>query len=105
MANTLTGDAAGQNQFGGTTQSPDPNGGKATVERTKLVTWTLDTLQRMRNFRRPFDQRRAYFYKQYIGIRDRRMYPDNLTPRSNTFVPYPKSNVDAVVSRVHDAFF
>ena len=76
-----------------------------TTDRNVLITWTLDTLQRMRNFRRPFDQRRAYFYRQYIGQRDRRMYPDNLTPRSNTFVPYPKSNVDAVVSRVHDAFF
>lgn len=104
MANTLTGDSAG-NQ----TQSGDPNGGQSqgqsVTDKNKLVTWTLDTLQRMRNFRRPFDQRRAYYYRQYIGQRDRRMYPDNLTPRSNTFVPYPKSNVDAVVSRVHDAFF
>jgi hypothetical protein len=33
------------------------------------------------------------------------MYPDNLTPRSNTFVPIPKSNVDHIVARTHDAFF
>jgi len=76
-----------------------------TLNRNRLTTWTLDTLQRMRNFRRPYDQRRAYFYRQYIGQRDRRMYPDNLTPRSNTFVPIPKSNVDHIVSRIHDAFF
>jgi hypothetical protein len=76
-----------------------------TVDRNRLTTWVLDTLQRMRNFRRPYDQRRAYFYRQYIGQRDRRMYPDNLTPRSNTFVPIPKSDVDTIVARVHDAFF
>ena len=75
------------------------------TDRNRLTTWVLDTLQRMRNFRRPYDQRRAYFYRQYIGQRDRRLYPDNLTPRSNTFVPIPKSNVDHIVARTHDAFF
>ncbi len=75
------------------------------TDRNRLTTWVLDTLQRMRNFRRPYDQRRAYFYRQYIGQRDRRMYPDNLTPRSNTFVPIPKSNVDHSVARSHDAFW
>lgn len=114
MANTLTGDMNGGMVQGGaqslppgqsaTTTAQQTNTGLVT-DRNNLITWTLDTLQRMRNFRRPYDQRRAYFYRQYIGQRDRRMYPDNLTPRSNTFVPYPKSNVDAVVSRVHDAFF
>jgi hypothetical protein len=63
------------------------------------------TLARLRNFRRPYDQRRSYFYRQYVGQRDRRLYPDNITPRSNTFVPYAQSNVDAVVGRVRDAFF
>lgn len=83
-----------------------PGAGVGTItDRNRLTTWVLDTLQRMRNFRRPYDQRRAYFYRQYIGQRDRRMYPDNLTPRSNTFVPIPKSNVDHLVARVHDAFF
>src|SRR5919108_3316070 len=75
------------------------------TDRNRLTTWVIDTLQRMRNFRRPYDQRRAYFYRQYIGQRDRRLYPDNLTPRSNTFVPIPKSDVDTIVSRIHDAFF
>src|SRR5208283_2501554 len=70
----------------------------------KLV-WAKAALARMRNFRRPYDQRRSYFYRQYIGQRDRRMYPDNMTPRSNTFVPYSQSNVDAVVARTRDAFF
>lgn len=114
MAQTLQGDAASTMQATPTPVGPSNVTGngpddQATQgmekDRNKLTTWVLDTLQRMRNFRRPYDQRRAYFYRQYIGQRDRRMYPDNLTPRSNTFVPYPKRNVDAIVDRVHDAFF
>lgn len=119
MAQTLQGDAASTMQATGTPNGPSnvtgfgpnattemnrTNGGLVT-DKTTLSTWVLDSLQRMRNFRRPYDQRRAYFYRQYIGQRDRRMFPDNLTPRSNTFVPYPQSNVDAIVGRVHDAFF
>lgn len=119
MAQTLQGDAASTMQATGTPNGPSnvtgmgpnattqmnrTNGGLVTDNNT-LTTWVLDSLQRMRNFRRPYDQRRAYFYRQYIGQRDRRMFPDNLTPRSNTFVPYPQSNVDAIVGRVHDAFF
>jgi hypothetical protein len=112
MANTLFGEGMGQPSgpavvSGGpdaTTISNSTQTGLIT-ERAKLSTWVLNNLQRLRNFRRPYDQRRSYFYRQYIGQRDRRMFPDNLTPRSNTFVPYPKSNVDTVVSRVHDAFW
>jgi len=118
MANTITGDSAvmsatGSNALGTgstidaigagkTAQNPDS---ALTADRNALCQYTLDQLQRLRNFRRPYDQRRAYFYRQYIGQRDRKMFPDNITPRSNTFVPYASSNVDAVVSRVHDAFF
>lgn len=65
----------------------------------------VDHLRRMRYFRRQYDQRRALFYRQYLGQRDQRYFPDNLTPRSNTFVPYPFSNTEEVVSRVHDAYF
>lgn len=113
MPQTLQGNAASTMQATGTPNGPSnvtgdgpqqPNANQ-TTSKNVLTTWVLDTLQRMRNFRRPYDQRRAYFYRQYIGQRDRRMYPDNLTPRSNTFVPYPKRNVDSIVSRVHDAFF
>lgn len=119
MANTLTGESAGMSASGSnalgtgstidaigagkTAQNPDQQLGK--VNRPQLTQWVLDQLQRLRNFRRPYDQRRAYFYRQYIGQRDRRLYPDNLTPRSNTFVPYASSNVETVVSRVSDAFF
>lgn len=95
---TVTGNGPAETQ----TQNPDNS---LTIDRTRLTTWVLDTLQRMRNFRRPYDQRRAYFYRQYVGQRDRKLYPDNLTPRSNTFVPIPKSNVDHIVARTHDAFF
>lgn len=118
MANTLSGQAAGMSADGSsnvgtgstidaigagkTAQNPDQS---LTVNRNQLTQWVLDQLQRLRNFRRPYDQRRAYFYRQYIGQRDRRLYPDNITPRSNTFVPYASSNVETFVSRVHDAFF
>lgn len=66
---------------------------------------TVNDLSRMRYFRRQYDQRRAYFYRQYVFQRDQRYYPDNTTPRSNTFVPYIFSNVETVISRVMDAFF
>jgi hypothetical protein len=118
MAQTITGDAAVTSATqpnnvgtdstidsigaGKTAQNPDQS---LTVDRNQLTQWTLDQLQRLRNFRRPYDQRRAYFYRQYIGQRDRRLFPDNITPRSNTFVPYASSNVETVVSRVSDAFF
>lgn len=82
--------------------SADPNAAHANDNKLQ---WAKSTLSRLRNFRRPYDQRRSYFYRQYVGQRDRRLYPDNLTPRSNTFVPYAQSNVDAVVSRTRDAFF
>ena len=118
MPNTITGEAAVAQATGSsavgtgstmdaigagkTAQNPDQS---LTVDKNVLTQWTLDQLQRLRNFRRPYDQRRAYFYRQYIGQRDRRLYPDNLTPRSNTFVPYASSSVEAVVSRVNDAYF
>ena len=82
-----------------------PNSSALTMNQNDRMVWAKASLARMRNFRRPYDQRRSYFYRQYIGQRDRRMYPDNLTPRANTFVPYSQSNVDAIVSRTRDAFF
>jgi hypothetical protein len=59
----------------------------------------------MLDYRRQYDSRRAVFYRQYVGQRDAQKFPDNKTSRSNTFVPYPLSNVETVVSRVSDAFF
>lgn len=108
MPNTLTAEAGvssatSSNALG---SGPTNNSNVASVnDRGVLCQYTLDQLQRLRNFRRPYDPRRAYYYRQYIGQRDRKVFPDNITPRSNTFVPYGSSNVDAVVSRVHDAFF
>ena len=90
---------ANQPEVNGGVQKPLASGDTAKLD------WAKSTLSRLRNFRRPYDQRRSYFYRQYVGQRDRRLYPDNLTPRSNTFVPYAQSNVDAVVARVQDAFF
>ena len=63
------------------------------------------SLRRMTDYRRQFDQRRAIFYRQYVGQRDAQKFPDNVTNRANTFVPYPLSNVETIVSRVDDAFF
>lgn len=74
-------------------------------ESRALVVSTVNELRRMRFFRRQYDPRRAYWYRQYLGQRDTRYYPDNLTPRSNIFVPYPRNNVETVVSRTQDAFF
>src|SRR5271170_4006193 len=115
MANTITGEnavmsATSSNSLGtgstpGSTMQATTDPSDARVQDANIKQWTLDQLQRLRNFRRPYDQRRAYWYRQYIGQRDRRLYPDNLTPRSNTFVPYSRSNVDSVVAHVHDAFF
>lgn len=114
MAQTLTGPIpamggtssdSGQGVTGGASTNDAITGVNPKNDLENLKQWTLNQLQRLRNFRRPYDQKRAYFYRQYIGQRDRRMYPDNITPRSNTFVPYPSSNVEAMVSRVHDAFF
>jgi hypothetical protein len=61
--------------------------------------------ERMLFFRRQYDQRRAFFYRQYVAQQDRKTFPDNATPRSSTFVPYPLSNVEQIVARVSDAFF
>jgi hypothetical protein len=65
----------------------------------------LAALRRMTDFRRQYDQRRSIFYRQYVGQRDAQKFPDNITNRANTFVPYPLSNVETIVSRVDDAFF
>lgn len=75
------------------------------MEKSKIVMRTIEGLRRMRYFRRQYDPRRAYWYRQYVGQRDQRFYPDNLTPRANTFVPYARSQVETVTARVHDAFF
>lgn len=65
----------------------------------------LRFLRRATDYRRQFDQRRAIFYRQYVGQRDTQKFPDGTTNRANAFVPYPLSNVETIVSRVDDAFF
>lgn len=83
-----------------------PDRANAPVGQTgDLVTPALASLRRMLNYRRQYDARRATFYRQYVGQRDAQKFPDNITSRSNTFVPYPLSNVETIVSRVMDAFF
>lgn len=62
-------------------------------------------LSRMLRFRRPYDPIRFKWFRQYVSSRDQKMFPDGLTPRANTFVPYAFSNVETVVARTHDAFF
>lgn len=75
------------------------------ARRVKKLQFVAAELKRMRYFRRQYDLRRAYYYRQYLGQRDDKFYPDNVTKRSNTFVPYPFSTVESIVARVMDAFF
>lgn len=82
-----------------------PGSGMTSEQKGEIAKHALGDLQRMRYYRRQFDQRRFYFYRQYLGQRDQRFYPDNVTPRSNLFVPYAYSNVETVVSRTLDVFF
>lgn len=77
----------------------------ATLDKTKKTQFVASELKRMRYFRRQYDIRRAHFYRQYLGQRDERTYPDNVTKRSNAFWPYPFSNTENLVARVMDAFF
>lgn len=75
------------------------------ARRVKKLQFVSAELKRMRYFRRQYDLRRAHYYRQYLGQNDTKFYPDNLTKRSNTYVPYPFSTVENIVSRVMDAFF
>lgn len=62
-------------------------------------------IERMRNFRRPYDSRRDALYSQLIGYAPRRTFPDKKTPRSNVFVPYPFANFDQVRAVIMEALF
>jgi hypothetical protein len=82
-------------------QAPAPTG-----DAQKAVLDTAGShLRRMLYFRRNYDAPRSGFYRQYIGQRDAQLFPDGKTKRSNTFVPYPYSNVETIVSRTLDALF
>lgn len=85
--------------------SPEVMPGADAEALEKKLQFVASELKRMRYFRRQYDLRRANYYRQYLGQRDDRLYPDNVTKRSNTFVPYPFSNVENIISRVMDAFF
>lgn len=85
-------------------QQPEPSTEELEARRKALEFYTTQ-LKRMRYFRRQYDLRFAEFYREYLGQRDDRFYPDNVTRRSNTFVPYPFSNVEAITGRVMDALF
>lgn len=77
----------------------------AAAQKTDLVEKTTKLLTRLQNFRRFYDPLWFKCYKQYIGARDGRMFPDGVTPRSNTASMYPYSNVETIVAHVHDSFF
>lgn len=76
-----------------------------TGDNSELLDRTIRHVRRMWSFRRPYDEKRLIFYRQYLSQRDGQKYPDNVTQRANTFVPYPLSNVETIVSRTMDAFF
>jgi hypothetical protein len=75
------------------------------IDTKKILKDAESNLTRMLNFRRPLDARRLQWYKQYVGRSDPKYFPDNVTKRANTFVPYPLSNVETIVSRTQDTFF
>lgn len=63
------------------------------------------TFRRLLNFRRPYDALRLQWYAQYLAKRKPIYFPDNVTKRSNTSVPYAWANVEEINSRVQDAYF
>lgn len=63
------------------------------------------TFRRLLNFRRPYDALRLQYYQQYLSKKQAAFFPDNITRRSNTTVPYAWSNVEEINARVQDAFF
>lgn len=99
---TSFGDNPASMMQGDTSQSPSMGAGMDLEGIKKEVS---NHLSRMLRFRRPYDPIRFKWFRQYVSSRDQKMFPDGLTPRANTFVPYAFSNVETVVSRTHDAFF
>lgn len=89
--------------MGGASASQTPEQMAAEIEKIRVQVGAQ--LSRMLVFRRPYDPIRLKFFKQYIQVRDQKLFPDGVTPRSNLFVPYAESNVETVVSRTDDAFF
>lgn len=65
----------------------------------------LEHLRRMLRFRLQYDTVWSRFYRQYVSDRDQKYFPDGVTKRANTFIPYPFSNVETIVARTHDVLF
>ncbi len=62
-------------------------------------------VQRLLNFRLPYDPRRAELYRHHIGRPEVLLYPDNKTRRNSIFLPYPYANVEHVSSSVQGSIF
>lgn len=82
-----------------------PVPGQIKQQQEDFVTRISGHMRRMLMFRKQYDQKRSALYRQYLSQRTQPTFPDNITKRSNTFVPYSYSTVETVVSRVDDAFF
>lgn len=63
------------------------------------------TFRRLLNFRRPFDALRLQYFMKYMSKKNSTYFPDNITKRAGTTVPYAYSNVEEINARVQDAFF
>lgn len=98
---TLSGPGVGQ----GVGQVNDRTGILEPGRASEILGWASQNVQRMVLYRRQYDPMRAAFYKQYVFKSEQRYFPDNMTPRSNTFVPYTLSNVETVTAHIMDAFF
>lgn len=77
----------------------------AYAEDKLLINRIRGHLRRLLNYRRMYDRKWLYYYRQLLSYREPQYYPDNITKRSNVFIPYQWSNVDTTVGRLCDAFF
>lgn len=83
-----------------------PYGTPVPVEERPALTREIEAkMRRLIDFRRPYDEQRSRFYRQYLGHRDPQTFPDGVTRRANTFAMIPKQHVEAIVSRVIAAYF
>jgi hypothetical protein len=74
-------------------------------QRPAVKDHALEHLRRMLRFRTQYDTVWSKFYRQYVSDRDQKYFPDGVTKRANTFIPYPFSNVETIVSHTHDVLF
>lgn len=71
----------------------------------KQLSRATETIGRMYNWFRPYQNRYDELYRHYVGYAPPRFFPDQKTPRSNVFAPYPFANVEQVRATITEALF